>query len=187
MTEKTWTVVASDQILKDRWIDLRADVCRTPSGAEIAPYYVLSYSDWVHIVAITTDDELVLVRQYRHGVGGWVTELPGGMADPGDPSLAESAARELLEETGYRAAETPRLIASLDANPATHTNRVHTFLALGVTLERPPALEAGEEGLSVLLMPMDQVADALRRGEIGQAMHVAGLSLALLEAGYLRA
>lgn len=187
MTEKTWTVVASDQILKDRWIDLRADVCRTPSGAEIAPFYVLSYSEWVHIVAFTEDDQLVLVRQYRHGVGRWVTELPGGMADPGDPSLAETAARELLEETGYRATDTPRLIASLDANPATHTNRVHTFLARDVTLERPPALEAGEEGLRVLLMPIGELIDALRRGEISQSMHVAGLSLALLEAGYLRA
>lgn len=187
MTEKTWTVVGSDQLLKDPWIDLRADVCRTPSGAEIAPYYVLSYSDWVHIVAITTDDELVLVRQYRHGVGKWVTELPGGMADPGDPSLAEAAARELLEETGYRAKEAPQLIASLDANPATHTNRVHTFLAQGVTLDRPPALEAGEEGMRVLLMPMARVLGALRSGEISQAMHVAGLSLALMETGHLRA
>jgi 8-oxo-dGTP pyrophosphatase MutT (NUDIX family) len=187
MTEKTWTVVASDQLLKDRWIDLRADVCRTPSGAEIAPYYVLSYSDWVHIVAITTDDELVLVRQYRHGVGKWVSELPGGVADPEDISLAEAAARELLEETGYRATETPQLIASLDANPATHTNRVHTFLARNVVFDRPPMLETGEEGMSVRLMPIDKLIDALRSGEISQAMHVAGLSLALLQAGYLRA
>lgn len=187
MTEKSWTVVASQQLLKDRWIDLRADVCRTPSGAEIAPYYVLSYSDWVHIVAITTDHQLVLVRQYRHGVGRWLTELPGGVADPQDATLAEAAARELLEETGYRVVETPHLVASLDANPATHTNRVHTFLAQGVTLERKPALETGEEGMSVCLMPMDKVVEALQSGEISQSMHVAALFLALLKAGYLRA
>ena len=187
MTEKMWTVVASEQLRKDRWIDLRADACLTPSGEKVAPYYVLSYPDWVNIAAITAEGELVLIRQYRHGVGRWVTELPGGISDPDDSSLAEAAARELLEETGYRVTEPPQLIVSLDANPASHTNRVHTFLARGVTLDRRPTLEAGEEGMSVRLMPMDKVVEALRNGEISQSMHVAALFLTLLEAGYLRA
>lgn len=185
--EKNWKVLRSERLLKDRWIDLRADACETPSGREISPYYVLSYADWVNIVAITASEEVVLVRQYRHAVATWVTELPGGVADAEDPSLAQAAARELLEETGYRVAELPTAVCSLYANPATNTNRVHTFLARGVTFERVPELEAGEEGMSVHLMPVADVIAALRTGEIRQSMHVAALSLALMACGYLRA
>lgn len=185
--EQNWTVRHSERLLKDRWIDLRADTCETPSGREISPYYVLGYADWVNIVAITTSEEVVLVRQYRHAVASWVTELPGGVADPEDPSLAEAAARELLEETGYRVREQPAPVCSLYANPATNTNRVHTFLARGVTFERAPALEAGEEGMSVHLVPVAEVIARLRSGEILQSMHVAALSLALMATGHLRA
>ncbi|SIP90761.1 NUDIX domain-containing protein [Rhizobium sp. RU35A] len=184
--EKNWTVLRSERVLKDRWIDLRADHCQTPSGREISPYYVLSYADWVNIVAITEADEVVMVRQYRHGVAAWVTELPGGVADPEDRSLAEAAARELLEETGYRVAAVPEPVSSLYANPATNTNRVHTFLARGVTFDRAPNQEAGEEGMSVHLAPVAEVVAGLRSGGILQSMHVAALSLALMATGHIR-
>ncbi|TWF54495.1 NUDIX hydrolase [Neorhizobium alkalisoli] len=100
MTDTKWSVLSSETVVKDRWIDLRAETCVTPSGQEIAPYYVLSYPDWVNIVAITADDEIVLVRQYRHGAADVFTEIPGGAVDAGDPDPVAAAKRELLEETG---------------------------------------------------------------------------------------
>jgi 8-oxo-dGTP pyrophosphatase MutT (NUDIX family) len=183
MVEK-WRTIGSEPVLKNRWIDLRADRCLTSSGVEISPYYVLSYPDWVHAVAITPAGCLVLVRQYRHGVGDTVLELPGGAADPGDISLEHGARRELEEETGFTA---PRweLITSMHPNPATHTNRVHMFLAVDAECTRPQRLDPGEAGLKVELLPIEVVLGGLRAGLIGQGLHVSGLLLGLVAAGRL--
>nr|WP_289851989.1 NUDIX hydrolase [Rhizobium sp. SSA_523] len=172
--------------MRDRWINVRADRCVTASGARIEPYYVLSYPDWVNVVAITARQELVFVRQYRHAIGDWVTELPGGIADQQDEALHLSARRELLEETGYETAADLEPVCALHANPATHTNTIHTFLCRQVVLERDPVLEAGEDGLQVVLMPIAQAIALLRSGGFASAMHAAGLSLALMAAGYLK-
>jgi hypothetical protein len=86
-----WHIVKSETLIKDRWIDLRADACVTSSGVDIAPYYVLAYPDWVHVVAITPDDQLVLVRQYRHGVGEILLELPAGAVEAADTSNEHTA------------------------------------------------------------------------------------------------
>src|SRR3981081_726450 len=96
-----WQIKASHVIHRDRWISLRADDWVTESGVEIAPYYVLEYRDWVHVVAITPSREVVLVRQYRHAIGEVSTEIPAGALDPGETDSLAAAARELREETGY--------------------------------------------------------------------------------------
>lgn len=185
--EKNWTVVRSRPLVKDRWIDLRADDCVTPSGHAIAPYYVLAYPDWVNVVAMTADLRIVMVRQYRHAVQQWVTELPGGAADAEDGDLAKAAMRELEEETGYGSREAVTLVSSLFSNPSNSTNRVHTFLVRDAVLRQQPKLEAGEEGLSVELVSVAEVIRRLQAGEIGQAMHVAGIYQALMAAQHLAA
>lgn len=182
--EQKWRVTRSETLLKDRWIDVRADHCVTPDGAEISPYYVLSYPEWVHIVCITEAGSLVLVRQYRHAAGEFFLELPGGGADRHDTSLEAAARRELLEETGYTAPHWEPIV-SLHPNPATHTNRVHFFLARAAVYTRPPNLDAGEAGLSVELMDIPVVVDGLRAGLLGHAMHASGLLLGLAAAGCL--
>jgi 8-oxo-dGTP pyrophosphatase MutT (NUDIX family) len=182
--QKKWCIARSETVLQDRWINLRADQCITPSGHLIGPYYVLSYPEWVHVVAITQAGSLVLVRQYRHAAGEFLLELPGGAADPRDTNPEQAARRELEEETGF-SAQRWELITSLHANPATHTNRLHFYLALGAVYDRPQSLDAGEEGLSVELLEIPAVLDGLRSGLIGQATHVSGILLGLAAAGYL--
>ena len=141
--EPKWRTLSSETLLKDRWIDVRADKCQTPSGVEISPYYVLSYPDWVHIVALTPERGLILVRQYRHAAGETVLELPGGGVEPADGGLEQAARRELAEETGYTSDRWLK-VSSLFPNPATHSNRVHTFLAVDAVAGCERQLDAGE-------------------------------------------
>ncbi len=81
--DKVWRVESSRTVLKDRWIDVRADDCVRADGVRIAPYYVLSYPEWVHIVCLDANERICLVDQYRHAAGVVVRELPGGMLEPG--------------------------------------------------------------------------------------------------------
>ncbi len=177
-----WRVLSSKLLLRDRWIDLRADHCINAAGVEIAPYYVLTYADWVHVVAITADDCLVLVEQYRHGAGSAFLELPGGVIDPGDASPLAAGERELREETGF-AATSWRPVSSLHANPAIQTNRVHTVLATDAVQVGEPALEGSEAGMALRLVPVATVLAGLQNGLLGQSMQVGGVLLALAKAG----
>lgn len=181
---KPWRVQSSRTLYRDPWVHIRSDECATAGGEPLGAYHVLDYRDFTHVVAIDADDHVILVRQYRHGVGTASLELPGGMVDEGEIDPAAAAARELEEETGYRAGNI-RLIASLSPNPATHTNRLHVSLATGVTLAGAQNL-SGSEAIEVVRLP---VAEALQRALTGgmvQAMHVGLLAIGLNAAGRLK-
>jgi ADP-ribose pyrophosphatase YjhB (NUDIX family) len=180
-----WRVLSSEPVIADRWIDLRADRCVTPAGIEIAPYYVLTYPDWVHIVAITPADELVLVEQYRHGAGATCLEIPGGAIDAADTDPIAAGRRELLEETGF-AAESWQRVSALYANPANQTNRVHTVLASGARRVAAPRLEDGEVGMTVQCRPITEILAGIGSGLLSQSMQVSAVLLALSAAGRIR-
>jgi 8-oxo-dGTP pyrophosphatase MutT (NUDIX family) len=178
---RPWRVTASRIVLADRWIRLRADSCVAPSGDVVDPFYVLEYADWVHVVALTDDDRLVMNRQYRHAAGEVHLELPGGVMDAADDGPLSAARREFREETGHGAREF-RHVISLRPNPATHTNRVHTILALGAAPEGAQSFDNGEE-IAVEVIPVADVLRLIREGEVQQSTHVASLLLALAAAG----
>lgn len=178
-----WTLLSSRTALKDRWINVSADAVRDPRGNVLDPFYALTYPDWVQVVAITPDDGLVLVCQYRHGAMAETLELPAGAMDAADTDPVIAGMRELREETGYDA-PAPRLIASLHPNTATHRNRCHTVLAEGATLRHATAHEPGE-AITVEVRPLAEVVAGLRDGVLAQAMHASALLLALVAAGRL--
>ena len=180
-SSEPWEVLSTRTALRDRWIDVTADAVRDSRGNVLDPFYTLSYPDWVHVVAITPADELVLVRQYRHGARAWTLELPAGAIDKADADPSVAAARELREETGYTAPDY-RHLGALSPNTATHRNRAHTVLALGATATHPTAHEVGED-ITVELWPLSRVLAGLGEGVIAQSMHTASLLLALQAAG----
>lgn len=181
---QSWRTISSRPVISNRWVNLRADECVTAAGKEVSPYFVLHYPPWVHVVALTERDEVVLVRQYRHAAGAMVVELPGGQADPADASLEDAARRELMEETGY-ATGAMRPVCPLFTNPATHTNRIHAFAAADAHPSGPPRLEPSEDSLSVLLVPVAELVPKLAQGFIGHAMQASALLLGLAALGRL--
>ena len=94
-----WTVLESRYVFKDKWISVRADKCRMPGGRIVEPYYVLEYPDWVHVVALTKNREVVLVRQYRHGIQKTVLEVPSGCIETTDASPLAVCRRDSYQRT----------------------------------------------------------------------------------------
>jgi 8-oxo-dGTP pyrophosphatase MutT (NUDIX family) len=178
-----WVVESTRKIFQDRWLSVRTDRCRMPDGREVDPYYVLEYPDWVNVVAVTAAEEVVLVRQYRHGIGRVVLELPSGVVEENDGGPLETARRELLEETGYTS-DSFRLTGVLSANPATHTNLTHCFLATDCCKVAEPRLDDIEE-LEVNVVPLDRLGALARQGELLQSLHVGSVFFALAELGRL--
>jgi 8-oxo-dGTP pyrophosphatase MutT (NUDIX family) len=174
-----WVVESTRSVIRDRWLSVRADRCRTPDGREVDPYYVLEYPDWVNVVAVTESDEVVLVRQYRHGVARVVLELPSGVVEGEDGGPLGTARRELLEETGYTS-DSFRLTGVLSANPATHSNLTHCFLATGCRKVAEPRPDDIED-LEVVLLPLDRLGSLAREGALLQSLHVSSVFFALTE------
>jgi 8-oxo-dGTP pyrophosphatase MutT (NUDIX family) len=100
MKDHTWKLHSSKYVFKDKWFIARADYCEMPDGTIIEPYYVLEFPNWCIVVLITENEEVVMVKQYRHAIQTTTIELPGGVIDVNENPEA-AAIREVLEETGY--------------------------------------------------------------------------------------
>lgn len=167
---KPWPLVNSRPVGDYHIFTLREDKRRSPVSGREHPFYVLDSPDWVNVVAVTPQQEVVLIRQFRHGTGDIMLEIPGGMVDEGeDPAVA--VARELEEETGYIAEELIRL-GSVTPNPAFLTNTCHTFLARNARPVGTQRLD-GTEDIEVVLVPQGALADLVSTGEITHALVVA--------------
>jgi 8-oxo-dGTP pyrophosphatase MutT (NUDIX family) len=154
------------------WLVLRHQRFRLPSGREIPDYWISEFPPWVNVVAVTGNDELVLVRQYRPGLGAVHYELPAGVVDAGEDGET-AARRELREETGFGGGRWS-LLTRLSANPALQDNLTTTYLAEGVARVGGPAPELTED-LRVHLVKVGDADRLIQEGEIVQALHVAPL------------
>ncbi|MBL8724633.1 MAG: NUDIX hydrolase [Planctomycetes bacterium] len=174
MTLRDWQRLGDEVLARYKVFTVRRSRRRSPrTGADIG-FFLIDTPDWVNVVAITERDELVLVRQFRHGSERISLEVPGGLIDPQDGDPAAAALRELREETGYTARDLEPL-GVMQPNPALFTNRCHVYLATGCTLAGGLEQDPGED-LEVVVLPLTEVPALVRSGAIDHALVLAALA-----------
>ena len=167
-----WDIRSPRTLMSSRVFSVRAHQAQSRVNPEKSgEFYSIVCPDWINIIALTDQDEVVFVKQFRHGTQCITLEIPGGMVDPGE-SLLEAGLRELEEETGYRSNETAQLIGCVEPNPAIQTNQCGTLLIAGVRQQTAQNLDPNEE-IEICLIPLHQVPDLIRSGEITNALVVA--------------
>ena len=179
MTElKPWQRQGSKLLAECRIFDLKESASISPVTGKAHSFYFIETADWVNVVPITSANELVCIRQFRHGSEQITLEIPGGLVDEGEPAHV-AGARECLEETGFRAINLQSL-GVLNPNPAIFGNKLHTFLARDV--EQVSAISnTSTEHTELQLIPMQQVPELLMSGEIDHALVAATLWRALYQ------
>jgi ADP-ribose pyrophosphatase len=167
-----WTRVATKVLLDLRIMKVQEVTAISPKTGNEHGFFVLDTVDWVNVLPITPDQEVVFVRQYRHGSDAISLEIPGGMVDPGEAPIV-SAARECLEESGFRASDLKSL-GVLNPNPAVFNNQLHTFVAEDVVIEADIQNTATEQ-TEVVLVPVADLTSYLLDGRIDHALVAATL------------
>ena len=170
---------SSERIYSGRVVNLRVDEIDRYRGTGRRKVEVVEHVGGVCIIARPTPDAIVLVKQHRHAVDQDLWEVPAGMIEPGEPPL-ETARRELIEETGYRA-ESLRFLWSMYTTPGFCEERIHFFAAEGLT-SGPPAPEDDEDfelrtwplSEAWSLVESDQLRDAKTQVALGWAMAQSG-------------
>jgi ADP-ribose pyrophosphatase len=176
---KPWNCIRSQPAQFFRIFSIRTDTAISPRTGAAHDFYIIETRDWVNIIPLTLDHRVVMVRQYRHGSKTVTLEIPGGLVDPGD-TPEEAAARELLEETGYRAEEMVKIGVS-NPNPAIFTNRCYTFVA-GNVMKVRDLMPDPTEDIEVVLIPLLDIPELIRKGEIDHAIVISAFCWYFLQA-----
>ena len=170
-----WEVLKSEIVYRCRVFSVRRDQSRSLRSGQTWEFHVLEASDWVNVVPLTREQQVVMVRQFRHGIRDFTLEVPAGLIDPGDRSPDQAAMRELREETGYAARELVPL-GAVHPNPAIMNNRCHMFVAPDVELQGAPQWDGTEE-LAVESVPLERVPELIVNGTISNALTLVAFHL----------
>lgn len=149
---------------------------RLANGHEIDRFHVIHGPDWASVLCVTNESEVVMVRQYRHGIGSASLELPAGVIEPNE-TPEEAARRELAEETGYESNDWIS-IHSVSTEPARHTTRAHFFVARNARQARPPAPDETEL-LDIVKVPLADLSRLATDGSVLHGVHVGAILAAV--------
>lgn len=180
-----WDVLRSEILYRCRIFSVRRDQSRSQGTGQTHDFHVLETADWVNVVPLTRDGQVVMVRQFRHGIRDVTLEVPAGLIDETDAAPSEAALRELREETGYA---TRRIVplGVVHPNPAIMNNRCHMFVAYDVEKVGAPQWDSTEE-LVVETVALDQVPELIRGGSVSNALTVVAFHLLSLTSGEIGA
>lgn len=166
-----WKKKSSKEIADCRVFKVREDFCERESDKKESTFFVIENPDWVNIIAVTKDDEVVMIEQFRHGTEEIILEIPGGMVDAGE-DIERAARRELLEETGY-SSENFVYLGKSRPNPALQNNTIHHFLARDAEKNGETNFDE-HESVVTRLLPLSDVAKLTLDGKITHSLAIAG-------------
>lgn len=146
-----------------------------PLSNQVGDFVLLDSPDWVNILPITTNNELVLVKQFRHGTSTITTEIPGGLIEVGE-NIRLAAERECREETGYSSELEAEYLGFSLTNPAFLNNKCHTFLWQNCEMTSPQSLDMLED-IEVVTIPMDRIMENIQNSEINHSIIMSALML----------
>lgn len=176
-----WPVVSSRTLANYRIFQLRTDLKLNPRTGGQHDFYVIECANWVNVVPVTRDGQVVMIEQFRHGSGTVELEIPGGIMDPHETDPAAAGVRELREETGYEGTSA-RLIGSIFPNPAIQSNVCHTLLVEECELKHGTEFDHSED-IAVRLVPVAEIRNLIATGKIRHALVVVALTHFLLQRG----
>ena len=167
-----WQVLTDISIVSRHWLEVREQRVRLANGREIDAFHLIHGPHWASVLCLTREQEVVLVRQYRHGLGGASLELPAGVIEPSE-APSEAARRELREESGFEGASIEPLI-TFAPEPARNTSRAHFFFVRDAERVGQQELDHTED-LEVVLVPVSELLDLIDSGHIVHGAHIAAI------------
>lgn len=169
--KNSWICESEKVILTSPVMDLVEQNCRSSEDEKKHRFFLLRSRDWSNIIPVTEDGKIVMVKQYRIGIGGHTLEVPGGVTDLTDFDTQEAAIRELEEETGYRPLEGARCVSLgwTYPNPAIMNNRCHSYVIGPVRRVVDQKLDPGEM-IEVVEVPISEIPARILSGEINHAL-----------------
>ena len=165
---KPWNKISSRDLGEFKIFNLRADRKISPRTQAEHDFFVIDCANWVNVVALTPDQKIVMVEQYRHGSNTVELEIPGGMIDAKDASPVTAGVRELREETGYEGKQA-RLLGEIFPNPAIMSNVCYTVLVEDCRLTHPVEFDSGED-IITHLVPVAELPRLVAEKKIGHSL-----------------
>jgi len=167
---KDWERLESRHLADYRVFQVRQDVARSPRTDQVHDIFLLQMETWINVIAVTSEGKVVMIHQYRHGTEEIALEIPGGVVEASDRSMAAAASRELLEETGYEAQEMI-FLGRVAPNPALQNNWCYSFLALGAFPVGQQRLDEGED-IEVEEIELERIPRLIRAGRVNHGLVV---------------
>lgn len=167
-----WKTISEKSLLKTLVFEVMDDENISATGVK-GDYYIMNAPDWVLVIA-EKDDKFLMVKQWRHGEKKLSIEFPGGVIDEGE-SPETAAARELEEETGYKAGKIINL-GKVNPNPALFTNHSHVFLATDLTAVGEQKLDE-DEFINCMELSKDEVLEGMGTEQFSHGLMAMALCL----------